>query len=100
MGLILGIYRYEHESKSEFKEWSVDVPAECAGDWLREWRERGQGLAFAEAMDEFIQQRCPNRPSIFKREVEPSHGAGRRKKTRAPQDIASAGRCPTHARIA
>jgi hypothetical protein len=60
MGLILGIYRYEHESKSEFREWSVDIPLECAGDRLREWRERGQGLAFAEAMDEFIQQRCPN----------------------------------------
>ena len=42
MGLILGIYRYEHESKSEFKEWSADVPAECAGDRLREWRERGR----------------------------------------------------------
>jgi hypothetical protein len=60
MGLILGIYRYEHESKSEFREWSVDIPLECAGDRLREWRERGQGPAFAEAMDEFIQQRCPN----------------------------------------
>ena len=60
MGLILGIYRYEHDSKSEFREWSVDIPLECAGHGLREWRERGQGLAFAEAMDEFIQQRCPN----------------------------------------
>jgi hypothetical protein len=60
MGLILGIYRYEHESKSEFREWSIDIPVECAGDRLREWRERGQDLAFAEAMDEFIQERCPN----------------------------------------
>jgi len=31
MGVILGIYRYEHESKSEFREWCVDVPIECAG---------------------------------------------------------------------
>ncbi len=60
MGLILGLYRYEHESKSEFREWSADIPLECAGALLREWRERGQGLAFAEAMDESIQQRCPN----------------------------------------
>ena len=60
MGLILGLYRYEHESKSEFREWSVDIPVECAGDQLREWREQGQDLAFAEAMDEFIEQRCPN----------------------------------------
>src|SRR5438128_5668073 len=28
MGVILGIYRYERVSKSEFREWSVDVAAE------------------------------------------------------------------------
>lgn len=60
MGLILGLYRYEHESKSEFREWSVNIPLECAGDRLREWRERGQRSAFAEAMDDFIQKRCPS----------------------------------------
>jgi hypothetical protein len=60
MGVILGIYRYEHESKSEFREWSVDLPIECAGDALTQWRERGQDSASAAAMDEFIEQRCPH----------------------------------------
>jgi hypothetical protein len=31
MGVILGIYRYERESKSEFRTWCTDVPSECAG---------------------------------------------------------------------
>jgi hypothetical protein len=59
MGVILGIYRYEHESKSEFRKWCEDVPLECASYLLDKWRERNQRTASAEAMDEFIQRRCP-----------------------------------------
>ena len=51
-GVILGIYRYEHESKSEFRGWSVDVPIECAGYLLDKWRERKQGTARTEVMNE------------------------------------------------
>jgi hypothetical protein len=59
-GVILGIYRYEHESKSEFREWAVDIPIECAGALLTEWRKRGRDANSAAAMDEFIRDRCPN----------------------------------------
>jgi uncharacterized protein YggL (DUF469 family) len=59
MGVILGIYRYEHESKSEFRKWCEDVPIECAGYLLDIWRERNKSTASAKAMDEFIQDRCP-----------------------------------------
>lgn len=59
MGVILGIYRYEHESKSEFRKWCEDVPIECAGYLLDKWRERNQDTASAQAMDEFIRHRCP-----------------------------------------
>lgn len=59
-GVILGIYRYEHESESEFREWAVDIPIESAGALLTEWRERGQDSISAAAMDEFIRDRCPN----------------------------------------
>ena len=59
MGVILGIYRYEHESKSEFRKWCEDVPIECAGYLLNTWRERNQETAAARAMNEFIQSRCP-----------------------------------------
>ena len=40
MGVILGIYRYEHEFKSEFRKWCADVPLECAAYVLDTWRER------------------------------------------------------------
>ena len=59
-GVVLGIYRYQYESKSEFREWAADIPVECAGALLNEWRERGQDSISAGAMDDFIQDRCPN----------------------------------------
>ncbi|MGA8056013.1 MAG: hypothetical protein WCA12_19515 [Burkholderiales bacterium] len=59
-GVILGIYRYEHESKSEFRQWAVDIPIECAGALLAQWRERGRDAVSAAAMDAFIRDRCPH----------------------------------------
>ena len=58
-GVILGLYRYERESKSEFRNWSEDLPLDSAG-WLRdEWRERNADKAVRDTMDEFIKGRCP-----------------------------------------
>jgi hypothetical protein len=58
MGVIFGIYRYERESKSEFREWSVDIPAECGGFLLDQWRERNREKASINAMHDFIRTRC------------------------------------------
>ena len=60
MGVILGIYRYERESKSEFRAWSEDVPSECAGSLLDNWRERNRETARLNAMREFVRERCPD----------------------------------------
>jgi hypothetical protein len=59
MAVILGIYRFEHESKSEFKQVAEDIPAECAANLLEEWRERNPEQARVDAMDAFIRGRCP-----------------------------------------
>jgi hypothetical protein len=82
-GVILGIYRYQHESKSEFREWSVDIPIECAGVLLTKWRERGQDSISDAAMDEFIRDRCPNWARHFLRTGGGAeHEGGRRQKAR------------------
>ena len=60
MGIILGIYRYEKESKSEFKDWCVDIPLDSAGGLLDEWRGRNREASATTAMDEFVRQRCPD----------------------------------------
>lgn len=59
MAVILGIYRFEHESKSDFKVWSQDIPADCAGNLLAEWRERKPEQAGIDAMHAFVRERCP-----------------------------------------
>lgn len=58
-GVILGLYRYERESKSEFRNWSEDLPLDSAGWLLDEWRARTADKAMRGAMDEFIRERCP-----------------------------------------
>jgi hypothetical protein len=57
--VILGIYRFEHESTSEFKPLAGDIPTECAANLLEEWRERNHEQARLDAMDAFIRERCP-----------------------------------------
>ncbi len=59
MGVILGFYRYEHESKSEFSKWAVDVPLECTGFLLDEWRKRCEDPSAGKEMDSFLAQSCP-----------------------------------------
>jgi hypothetical protein len=59
MGVIFGIYRFERESKSEFKDWSVDIAAECARLLLGKWCELNREKPSRNAMNEFIRERCP-----------------------------------------
>ena len=58
-GVILGLHRYEKESKSEFRNWSEDLALDSAGGLRDEWRERNVDQAMRDTMDEFIRRRCP-----------------------------------------
>ena len=44
IGILRGIYKFEKESTSEYKDWTVDAPAECFGWVLDEWREGQKGV--------------------------------------------------------
>lgn len=58
-GVILGLYQYEQDGTSDFKDWIEDVPVELAGDLLRRWRERTDDAERTEGLARFILQRCP-----------------------------------------
>ena len=60
MGVLQGIYRFDQESKSQFKDWAVDIPIECFGYLLDEWRKNCQNATATTEMDEFIRNSCPN----------------------------------------
>lgn len=59
-GVILGIYRFERESGSEFRQWSEDICGECAGFLLGAWRDRNRDQARLAAMRAFVRERCPH----------------------------------------
>jgi hypothetical protein len=68
MAVLLGIYHFEHESKSDFRTLAEDIPAECAGNLLEEWRERNPEQAGIDAMYAFIRERCAKWASWLKDE--------------------------------
>lgn len=59
MGVVLGLYRYDHESESEFHDWAVDLPADLAGSLVRTWREGRPSRAAIREMKEFLGRSCP-----------------------------------------
>jgi len=67
MGIIKGIYEYEKDSRSEFKDWATDIPAESFGYILGQWTKKGNTKDKQE-MNEFISNECPDwaKWAIFK----------------------------------
>lgn len=58
MGVLKGIYQYEQDSKSEFKDWAADIPGECFGYLLLEWKKRAANANDLKEMGEFIEKEC------------------------------------------
>jgi hypothetical protein len=44
-GIISGLYRYERESKAEFRAWSEDIAGDCAALLPDQWRKRNPAEA-------------------------------------------------------
>ena len=59
VGTLKGIYRFEKEGESEFREWATDVPAETFGFLLDAWR-KDAGDENRKRMNEFIAGHCPD----------------------------------------
>jgi hypothetical protein len=58
-GVLKGIYRYDQDSQSEFKEQAPDVATECFGWILDEWRGRCTQEHHMQEMKEFLSRECP-----------------------------------------
>ena len=59
MGILKGIYQYEEDSGSEFKDWATDVSVESFGYVLNEWKKNSNNKDKKE-MKDFISNECPN----------------------------------------
>jgi len=60
MGVLKGIYRYANESDSEFKDWAPDIPEECFGYLIGEWKKRCKRKSQIKELKLFIEDNCYN----------------------------------------
>lgn len=60
MGVLKGLYMYEHDSKSEFKDWATDIPGECFSYLLDEWKKRTKKESDINEMNDFLMKECKN----------------------------------------
>ena len=59
LGVLRGIYDFDHDSVSEYKEWAEDVPGESFA-WVRKiWMDGRRDLQAHERMDARIATSCP-----------------------------------------
>ncbi len=59
MGILKGIYQYEQDSGSEFKNWATDIPEETFGSILREWCKNSNNKDKKEIKN-YILKECPD----------------------------------------
>jgi hypothetical protein len=59
MGIIKGIYEYEKDSRSKFKDWATDMSAESFGYILGQWTKKST-TEDKQEMKEFIGNECPD----------------------------------------
>jgi len=64
MGIISGLYLFEHESSSEFKNWAADLPVIYAEDTLKKWYTKDVPQELVDEMESFIQSDLPNWPNF------------------------------------
>jgi len=59
MGILAGLYQFEYESSSEFKDWAADLPVFYAEDALKTWRTKHVSQQELEQMEAFIHEHLP-----------------------------------------
>jgi len=64
MGIISGLYLFECESSSEFKDWAGDLPVSHAEGTLRKWCTKDVQRELVDEMESFIQSELPNWPNF------------------------------------
>jgi hypothetical protein len=55
MGLLLGLYRFKHESTTKFKDWAPDAPAVFAEAVVDAWKAGSPGRVDVKAVKAFVE---------------------------------------------
>lgn len=60
MGILKGIYLFEKESKTEYKDWATDAPGECFSAVYDNWKEKCKNKTLRKKVQDFIASECPD----------------------------------------
>ena len=55
MGLLLGLYQFDHESRSKFKDWAPDAPNIFAKTVVDAWKAGAPSRADVKAVKAFVE---------------------------------------------
>ncbi|MEW6242963.1 MAG: hypothetical protein AB1497_01580 [Bacillota bacterium] len=58
LGIIMGLYMFDTDSETQFKNWAVDVPEQFAQHIISEWVKLNQDAI--NDIRELLEERCPN----------------------------------------
>ena len=64
MGILKGIHRFQTESTSEFKSWSVDAPGEFFVSVYQQWKKQTNRKKDISEMMKFIESLCPQKAKL------------------------------------
>jgi len=59
-GILAGLYAFDHESTTEFKDHVPDEVSEIAGETLERWLKLKPGTPARQTLRQFLEQQCPN----------------------------------------
>jgi hypothetical protein len=59
-GLLKGIYNFDKESSTEYKQWATDAPGEYFAMMLDEGKKLFEGQSSLSGLREFLQTHCPD----------------------------------------
>ncbi len=59
LGILKGVYDFEWDSNTEFKDLADDAPAEFFSDYLGEWKESFQNRSSRGRLSQFLTTHCP-----------------------------------------
>jgi hypothetical protein len=58
LGILKGIHDFQWSSRTEFKDWAVDAPADFFWVYLEEWKKSFQQRSSTSRMNQFLTEHC------------------------------------------
>jgi hypothetical protein len=58
LGILKGVYDFQWNSDTEFKDWAVDAPAEYFWTYLEEWKQHCKQRSSVAKIEQFLTENC------------------------------------------